>query len=343
MRNSLTNLAQLEDAPGTYHFYAALRHIECAYPQLPRIGYSLRPQDDAVRFGQQISMAFAPAMIASFKPAKQAQHRMLVNFFGLGGVNGPLPLAMTEFVCERALHHEDPTLSSFLDLFHHRLISMFYRAWASVEPVVSFDRPKDDHFSRYIGSFIGIGAPSLTQRDAVADTAKRYHVGNMSSHRRSAAGLVAILRDYLQLPVTLKQFVGHWMRLPDDGRCHLRSGMGASLLGANTVLGSKVWNCQHRFRIVIGPLDEAQYRQLLPGGATATRLLVWVRNYVGLAMDWDVNLIVKKDQIPPCILGKNTQLGWGSWLRSRSPQQDDSQQDESQQDDSQLVFSLNPA
>jgi type VI secretion system protein ImpH len=333
MRNTLNNLAQLEEQASAYDFYAALRQIECATPQLPRIGHSLRPQDDAVRFGQAISMAFTPAMIASFKSEKNGQRTMLLNFFGLGGVNGPLPLSMTEFVRERALHHEDPTLSSFLNLFHHRLISLFYRAWASAQPVVSFDRPKEDHFARYIGSFIGIGEASLTQRDAVADSAKRYYAGSLSSHRRSAAGLMAILRDYLQLPVTLKQFIGHWMALPEDGRCYLHSGSGAPVLGMNTVMGSKVWNCQHRFRIVIGPLDDAQFQQLLPGGGTATRLLAWVRQYVGLTMDWDLNLILKKDQVPPCILGKNIQLGWTSWLRSRTPQQDDSQ----------LIFSLNPA
>jgi type VI secretion system protein ImpH len=96
-------------------------------------------------------------------------------------------------------------------------------------------------------------------------------------------------------------------------------------LGQTTVLGKRVWNCQHKFRIVIGPLDLAQFRQLLPGGSAAGRLLAWVRNYAGLAFAWDVNLVLKRQQVPKLALGRSSHLGWSTWLISKTPENDDSQ------------------
>ena len=336
MRNPLNRdmpatLRRLETQPGRYDFYAAVRQIECAHPSLPRIGKSVRPQDDALRFGQNYSLAFEPGMIASYAQGHAGASRMTVNFFGLCGANGPMPVHLTEYVRDRVRNAADPTLSRFLDIFHHRMTSLMYRAWATAQPTVSFDRPQDDRFAAWVGSCIGIGSASLRQRDAVNDSAKLHYAGRLSSQVRNAAGLVAILTDYFRLPFGLSQFVGHWMHLPDDGHCILRGGHdaqaqdGSAVLGQNTVLGKRVWNCQHKFRVVIGPLALTQFRQMLPGGASANRLLAWVRNYAGLALDWDVNLILKKDQVPRLRLGRQAQLGWTTWLGSRAPQVDDSQ------------------
>jgi len=322
MRDPLTLLSALEAHPGRFDFYAALRQLECAHPQLPRIGQAARPADEAVRFGQQPSLAFEPAMIAALKPG--VTPKLLLNFFGLMGANGPLPIHLTEYIRDRQRNLNDPTLAAFCDVFHHRMISLFYRAWASAQPAVSLDRPGADRFAQYLGSLIGIGQPSLLNRNAVPDVAKLHFAGRLGPQTRNAEGLAALLSDYLGVPVQVEQFVGHWMTLPADGLCALRSGPDAAVLGQTTVMGKKVWNTQHKFRLLIGPLDLAQTRRLLPGGDSLQRVQDWVRQYVGLAMDWDVNLIVKKDQVPGLRLG-SAPLGWTSWLSSQTPEHDDRQ------------------
>jgi type VI secretion system protein ImpH len=326
MRDPVDVLRRLEAEPFSFDFFAALRQLECAYPDKPRIGQSQRPQDDAVRFGQHPSLAFEPSMIASFAPDKDgAAPRLEVNFFGLMGANGPLPVHLTEYVRDRVRNSNDPTLARFLDIFHHRLVSLFYRAWASAQPAVSLDRPDADRFSDYVGSVIGIGMDSLQKRDAAPDFAKLHYAGRLSAQTRNAEGLAAILSDFFQLPVTVQEFVGHWMQLPEDGVCRLRSGPDAEVLGMTTVLGKKVWNCQHKFRIVIGPVGFSQFEHMLPGGDSVDRLIAWVRNYAGLAFNWDVNLILKKDEVPSLKLGRQSKLGWTTWLSSRPPKHDDNQ------------------
>lgn len=264
-------------------------------------------------------------MIASLKRGEAGMpHRVDVNFFGLFGANGPLPLHLTEYARDRLRNSGDATLKRFADVFHHRMISLFYRAWACAQPTVSLDRPEADRFSDYVGSVIGIGVPSLRNRDEVPDFAKQHYAGLLGAQARNAAGLAAILSGFLRLPVAVDEFIGHWMTLPDDGLCRLISGPGGQRLGATTVLGRRIWNCQHKFRVVVGPLGLDDFRRLLPGGASLRRLTDWVRNYAGLAYRWDVRLILRKEALPPLRLGSEARLGWTSWLISRPASGNDS-------------------
>ncbi len=336
MRDPVALLARLEAAPASFDFYAALRLLECAYPALPRIGQAARPRDEAVRFGQQPSLAFEAAMLAGLEraPDDGARHaqaegqgapRLLVNVLGLLGANGPMPLHLTEYIRDRMRNLNDPTLARFLDMFQHRMIGLLYRAWSSAQPALSLDRPGEDRFAGYVGALIGIGMPSLRGRDAVPDAAKLHYAGRLAPHARGAAGLEAVLSDFFQAPVQVQQFVGHWMRLPADGMCRLRGGARAARLGHDTVLGTQVWNAQHKFRLLIGPLDMEQAGGLLPGAPGMARLTAWVRQYAGLTHDWDVRLIIKKQCLPGLKLDKTAQLGWTSWLSSKTPEHDDRQ------------------
>jgi type VI secretion system protein ImpH len=163
MRDPVDVERLLADAGAAMNFYQALRLLENAHPDKPRIGASLRPRDDAVRFGQDPSLSFEPGALARFTPATlDAKARLAVNFFGLFGANGPLPLHLTEYARERARNHGDGTLAAFLDVFHHRMVSLFYRARASAEPAISLDRLEADRFADYVGSLFGIGTPATS-------------------------------------------------------------------------------------------------------------------------------------------------------------------------------------
>jgi type VI secretion system protein ImpH len=313
----------LEAAAARMDFFQVLRLIENAHPHLPRIGASLRPRDDAVRFGQDPALIFHPTMLGQYiRASGDARARLAVNFFGLLGANGPMPTHLTEYVRDRLRHGGDATLLAFLDVFHHRMLSLFYRARAQAEPAISLDRPDGDRFSVFVGSLFGIGAPSLRERDAIGDFAKLHFAGLLANKARPASALVAILRAYFKLPLHIEQFVGHWMRLPPEIHSRLGGLDAANRIGASLVLGRSVWDCQNKFRIVIGPLGYDDYRRFMPGGDSLGRLLAWVRSYAGLALDWDVRLVLEKKQRPPLRLGGATRIGWSTWLASAPAQRD---------------------
>ena len=313
--NSLIN--DLQDRPFAFDFFQAVRRIECAHPTLPRVGYSHRPQDDPVRFCQNVSLAFAPSTLAAYhKAVDQHPARMVVNFMGLLGPGGPMPQATTEYVHDRLHNHRDRTLAVFLDIFNHRMISLFYRAWAGSQQTVSHDRKDEDRFAVYIGSLFGIGEKSFRERDALSDAAKLYYAGRLVSQSKNAEGLQEILEDYFGIHVEIQQFIGQWIDLPQKYLCRLGTSPDNARLGATLVLGRRFWECRQKFRIQMGPMGISDYQRFLPGSDSIRRLVAWIKNYIGDEFQWELQLILRATEIPNICLGNRGQLGWSSWLRS---------------------------
>ena len=323
--HALTFYAELAAAPYRYDFYQTLRWIECLHDEKPRWGRALRPVDEPVRLGQDPDLSFAPAPLASFETHGAQPPRLQVRLFGLFGPNGPLPLHVTEYARERLRLAGDPTLSRFCDIFHHRFLALFYRAWAQAQPHVNRDRPKDDRFTIYVGAFLGMSPAAFRDRDALPDLAKFFHVGALIRQVRNAEGLMHILQHFFRVPVAIEEFVGHWMVLSAGERTFL--GRDATL-GSGAVLGGRVWDRQHKFRIRLGPLTLAQYESFLPasprpgsegmtGGAQLRKLVDWIRMYLCFELDWDVRLLLKHKDVPKVALGGRQRLGWTSWLGDR--------------------------
>ena len=309
--------------PEGFDFYRAVRLLECAHPEKPRVGTDNRANTEPVRFGQAPSLSFAPSTVAGYEPPADGKPpKLLVNFMGLLGPNGPMPLHMTAYVWDRLRNHRDPTLLRFLDLFNHRMIALFYRAWAHNQQALGLDRGGRDKFATYVGSFIGIGVESLMRRDAVGDVAKLHYAGRLLGQTKNAEGLVAILSDYFRVPVDLEQFVGQWVKVPEESLCRLGESPETGTLGSTAIVGSRVWDVQQKFRLRFGPLSYADYERMLPGGSSLKRLVAWVRSYVGDEFDWDVQLVLKKAEVPALKLGQGGRLGWSTWLHAAPPKQD---------------------
>jgi len=313
-------MPRLKDAAHRFDFFQAVRLLECAHPDKPRMGHSARLVDDPVRFCQRPSLAFAPSTIDAFEPRRGGQQspRLYVNFMGLFGPNGPMPLHITEYARDRMLNSKDDSFVHFLDVFHHRMLSLFYRAWAGAQQVVHYDRPESDRFGVYIGSLIGIGMDAFRQRDAVPDAAKLFYSGRFVGAARSAEGIEAVLEDYFGFPTKIEEFIGRWIEIPSDYRCFLGQSPATGTLGSSALVGSRTWDCQQKFRIKIGPLDLDSYKSMLPGGHRFLTLRDWVRAYVGFELDWDVQFILRAEEIPTIKLGEAGRLGWSTWLRSGS-------------------------
>ncbi|MEJ2325297.1 MAG: type VI secretion system baseplate subunit TssG [Chromatiaceae bacterium] len=308
----------LQEAPFEFGFFSALRRLECAHRSLPRLGKALRPRDEPVRLAQEPHLAFAPATLSSFHLGSGGDPaRLSVYFLGLFGPNGPLPVHLTEYARTRLRIARDPTFARFADVFHHRMLALFYRAWANARPTVSLDRPDSDRFAVYVASLFGIGMPSLRDRDAIPDLAKLHYAGRLVCQTRHAEGLAALLSDFFGLPVVLHEFIGHWLQLPRDSYWCLGESALNGTLGVSATVGSRVWDRQYKFRVSLGPLGLEDYRRMLPGGDSIRRLVAMVRNYLGDELDWDLNLILKRDEVPPLELGEQGQLGWTTWLASR--------------------------
>lgn len=308
---------KLQEDPYAHSFYQVLRYIDARSDLLKPIGRNSLPKHEPVRMRQEPSMSFAPSNLTKVDRKPGRPGTISILGFGLFGPNGPLPLHITEYVHERIHHHKDHTLSAFADIFHHRLISLFYRAWANSQTTVSLDR-KDSAFSRHVASLISMGVDSLLERDAIYDHVKFYFAGHLARQSRNPEGLVLILKSFFGIDVALKEFIPQWIDIHPEHQIQL--GQTPLALGKDTILGSRIKDAQHKFRLELGPLKREEYRRFFPKEQKSKELLSWVRQYIGIELAWDVRLLLDKDEVQGIRLGQSGSLGLESFLGHRAPE-----------------------
>lgn len=310
-------LGQLAAEPHRFSLFAALRLLEQVYPERPRLGESRKAADDRVRLAQAPYLTFAPSDVRAFESRQPGYDWLEHHSFGVFGPNGALPRHLTEQAFEWRRHHEDGTLVDLVNLFQHRLASLFYRSWANSDPATSFDRPQSDRFAVYLGALLGLALRPARDTDAVPVHAELHRAGRFVPQVRSADGLEAVLADYFGLPFEVRQFVGAWLGIPAELRCRLGAPGDLALLGRTATIGVATWQCHHKFEIVVGPLTLASFLEFLPGARGLGELRALVRFYTNDQWGWQLRLLLRDVEVPGVRLGTGSQLGWTTWLGGR--------------------------
>jgi type VI secretion system protein ImpH len=305
--------------PCAFGFFQAVRLLARIMPARQVVGRFNNPSEEGVRFGANPALAFPASEIQSLELRADAPAQMRVNFMGLTGPLGALPLAYSELVLER-LRERDPAMRDFYDIFNHRAISLFYQAWEKYRFEIPYERLEHDRFSRLVLALIGLGTPGLEDRQEVPDDSLLFYGGLLGAHARSAVGLRQLLGDYFDTPVEIEQFMGAWRPVEEDSQCSLgETGAYSEQLGMGAVIGDETWDQQSRVRIRLGPLTLARYREFLPGAEGYRRIRALTAFYVGDECDVELQLILRRDDVPRCELaaaGEGPLLGWTSWVKN---------------------------
>lgn len=306
-------LFTLAEKPYSKDLFALMRRLEADSDAI-QWGHATKYRDEILQFGQEPSPVFASASIAKlYQYSNGRKPKLAIHSFGMFGPNGAMPLVFTEYVKERMTHHGDYALSDFIDIFHNRLIMLFYRAWADSNSCASLDKP-DENFTRYITSLCAAGYSPVQQTDSIPAHAHWHNAGHLLRQTRNAEGLQNILSGFFKVAARIEEFVAQWLPLPEEEQTCLGRVKGAQL-GFDAVLGRKVMSKQQHFRIHLGPLTQEEYNLFLPNTIRYRQLRDWVRTYVGVEFTWDLCLILKKSVRNRGIkLGQQKHLGWNSWL-----------------------------
>lgn len=313
--------AKLKMEPYRFEFFQAVRLLEKLLPERVAVGKFAPPAHEVAHFSPHASLAFPASQIQEMDWPENEPAQMTVNFMGLTGPQGVLPNPYTSLISER-LRSSDSSLRDFLDIFNHRIISLFYQAWRKYRFDVAYERGERDRFSRQLLSLVGLGTEGLTDRQAIPDEALVYYSGLLVQRPRSGQALCQILGDYFDVPVEIEQFSGGWYRLDQDTQCWLTEDSSESdRLGSGAVVGDEVWNQQSRVRIAIGPLSLERYSDFLPDGPCWEPLRAWVRFFSNEQFDFEIKLVLEREQVPACELGAveatGPRLGWVSWVKSK--------------------------
>ena len=162
----------------------------------------------------------------------------------------------------------------------------------------------------------------------IEDLVLLHFSGTLGHRPRCAVALEAMLQDYFQVPTRIDQFQGQWLQLEPSSRTHLDGELGNNQLGVSAVAGDRVWDRQSKFRVRLGPMTYAQFTEFLPDRdpvaerKTFFLLVHLIRLYAEPTLDFDVQLVLKAEEVPDCQLtGDGTfgaRLGWNTWLLTRS-------------------------
>ena len=312
--------ARLRAEPFCFSFFQTVRLLCRIFPERKGIGEFEPPGDEIARFGAFPTLAFPASEIQSLETGGPAPPRFAVNFMGLTGPLGVLPRYYTELVAER-VRAKDRAPRDFLDIFNHRSISLFYRAWEKHRVAVQIERGLDHRFRFYLLSLIGLATMGLQKRQTVLDDSLIFFAGLLSMQPKSAEALRDVLMDYFDVPVEIEQFVGVWRRLrrPDQTRLEDWDDPSGSL-GLGSVVGDEIYDQQFRVRISIGPVPLKRYLDFLPGGAAYEPLRAIAR-FFSSDLEYELQLILQREDVPGCELGNlgddAPRLGWVTWMKTQ--------------------------
>lgn len=279
--------------PNRFEFLQAVRLLEAMRGSAP----------EPIRLRARGGFAFPASEVVALE-----QRTLTVSFLALHGALGPLPSALAE---ERV---RDKVFGAFLDIFHHRLLWLLYRIRQMHSPALASDAGGHG-LERALAAVAGLGSEGLQARLKIPDGALLRYAALLGRDVRSAHALERILADFLQVPVSTRQFGGRWANLEARQRTRL-GGNGGHRLGQGAVLGRRAWDDHAVVEVVCGPLTADGFASLLPGGRRAAAVGALIGFYLRGQHRFALRLIVAAPAIAAGRLGQ-ARLGYTSFLCTR--------------------------
>jgi type VI secretion system protein ImpH len=333
--------------PHEYRFFQALRLLE-RWEQHIADERGL-PQDQAVirlRFLNSVALSFPPSEIESacaydLEGNKIAPDKLraailsndistieiVPSFLGLLGIHGALPVHYTEKLLTHDTLKRNPAAKAFFDLFSDRMVALFYQAWKKYRLPMQFESKPRKHYLSLLLSLSGLEHPVLRNRlnqspGAVYDDALARYTTPSRQRPMSAMYLQRVLADYFRAPLRVEQFAGRWYNIPIQAQALI--GRDDVVLGEAAYVGERVWQCDLRLRIWIGPLNGAQFDAFLPGRDRAIALEKLLLLWGGMTFEYEIRLIKAREDITGCAFDEAnpTLLGWNTFLTTQAVAED---------------------
>ncbi|WP_294974743.1 type VI secretion system baseplate subunit TssG [Tabrizicola sp.] len=307
-------------APESMDFFELLRRLE---RDGARFGRSGGPTREPARLGQRARLSFGTRDVAGFVPGNQTTPAKVdVEVLGLLGPEGAMPLHLTRWIMGRMSDRwftdgsdaaSDTTFLDFCNLLQHRMMALYWRAWADARPEVQIEHGAAGRVQAMVEALAGVALPGTRPKGA-ADAGTRLKLRHATSLGRqvySVERLTAYLGDVLEAPVNLVEFLGSWTEIPP--RLQSRLGRAHSQLGRSAVVGARSFQRQTLVELRVGPLTLVRFTAFLADPALTGRLRHALRHAMGREMEFNLRLVLARDEVPDARLGQ-CQLGRTTWL-----------------------------
>lgn len=292
--------------------WEAERQLINSHPGYHRVGHDGWPNKEVVRFRASQNLGFAGQDLVRLKTHREPDgavlHEMMVDVMGLTGARGALPACYTERVLEQ-VRDRSPATRDFLDLFNHRLISLFYRSWEKTQPAVHQERPEGDVFTQILKALTGC-----------EQNWQLYYGAAFARRSRSASMLQSVLEDIVGMNVKIRTLRGEWAPLALEDQSVFPSRKqpaGQHAVLGSAMLGSRVWMADKGLDIVFNPKSREQLVSVLPNGVYSKTVSEVAQRLVSGQMRVRYRLSARAAHLTHTILGRQGRLGADSFIVAR--------------------------
>lgn len=295
-----------------FSFFQAVHLLESMSPGKDPLGTGLEPGKEPVRFSVRPGLSFPASEITGLALSEDASPaEVSVAFMGLIGPSGVLPYWYNELALQRE-KEKDTALAAFFDIFHHRLLTLFYLAWKKQRFPENYRPGGQDRLTGYLLSLCGLGTQRLSGKIGLPPESLAFYAGMLSMPAPTEASIGAAVAYLSGVPAVVEQFIERIIPLsPED---HSLLGRANVRLGEDALCGSYVWDAQTRFRVDLGPMGYDDFQRFLPSGTMLGPIFSLIRYMVGIEYEFDLRIILDRDEVPACTLGSGGRLGMTSWL-----------------------------
>lgn len=310
--------------------------LELTAPDRPSLGTTDSPAAELVRFRSRAQLGFPGREIDAVRSDRDsplAAPSVVTAFLGLYGVDARMPAYFVDEVAQNRDGAEP--LSAFLDLFHHRIITQFYRVARKYRYPAGFRRDGADPVSRYLLSFAGFGFStskratfSIAGLSEDVDNAQQSHpsarhrLANVADKRRllsmlglamqktrTAEGLAGVLRHAVpDASIVVDEFHPVWREVID---------LEPAALGEQCLLGRGFYDRANVVRVVITPASRETVLSLVPGRSGHREIMALLGFYLGYESEADLEMHVRADLMPsPMLEPRQANLGFTAQLEA---------------------------
>jgi len=298
-----------------------MRILERYYASFSPPGTAKSIHQEMLQFKSRVFLSAPPGDLYSFnnegKGGIWGKPVLEVNFLGIAGLQGPLPIPFTELLLER-IKAKDYALDDFFQIFNHRLTSMHRTIYKKMSITAQDEMPEKTVIGKAVKSFAGVSLDTLSQRNAFDDTALMNVAGLIWQRPVSSAKLAHIIAHFFNVSVQIKPFIPQWKLAVVSDRTSLGSRGRYRTLGKSSIVGGRMWDQGSGMIVHIGPVTLDRYKAFMPPMTAYHQLVDLVRFLTTPEMDIWVNIELVGKEVPKTVLGSQAILGQLSALKGKS-------------------------
>ncbi len=316
-RAAAADVAELQPVLGNarrYNFFQLVDLIHRHHGDDLERGTDQQPSQERIRFSASAGLGFPGSdVVSALSPEHEhAPYQMEVSFLGLHGSQSPLPGYYLEDLAWES-GQQTGIRRHFLDFFNHRLLTLFHRSWRKYRYYVRFQAGASDGFSELVFALVGLGDRQLRGETPINWSKMLAYAGLMAGRSRSpevVSGIVAHCFDLER--VEIEQWVLRKVDIPGDQQTRL--GGSNAVLGESTLIGSSIRDRSGKFVIRLWNLSKERFADFLPNGRDHQRLIKLVEFATRDQLAYDLELMMRPQDVRPLQLGQGVRLGWNSFV-----------------------------